>query len=261
MVRAAALFFVFLFACGDTESTPAEAPEPDATEAPAPAPAPDAAPEKPSMLAASHILIGYEGAMRSKATRTKDEAQALATKVLGEIKGGADFAEKAKEHSEGPTGPRGGDLGSFRPGQMVPAFEKALVDLAVGDVAAEPVETQFGFHVIKRNELPPTYGAQHILIQYKGSQRAAPSITRTKEEAETFAKGLLDKAMGGADFGELAKENSDGPSGPRGGDLGEFPKGAMVPAFEEGMLEVEAGKVVPHLVETPFGFHVILRKQ
>jgi peptidyl-prolyl cis-trans isomerase C len=85
---------------------------------------------------ASHILV-----------ETEEEAQAIAT----EIRAGADFAETAKAKSTGPSGPRGGALGWFGPGQMVPPFEAAVQDLKVGEVS-DPVETQFGWHVIILNE-------------------------------------------------------------------------------------------------------------
>lgn len=85
---------------------------------------------------ASHILV-----------ETQEEAQAIAT----EIRAGADFAETAKEKSTGPSGPRGGALGWFGPGQMVPPFEAAVAALKVGEVS-DPVETQFGWHVIILND-------------------------------------------------------------------------------------------------------------
>lgn len=85
---------------------------------------------------ASHILV-----------ETEEEAQAIAT----EIRAGADFAETAKAKSTGPSGPRGGALGWFGPGQMVPPFEAAVQDLKVGEVS-DPVETQFGWHVIILND-------------------------------------------------------------------------------------------------------------
>ncbi|MGB0798391.1 MAG: peptidylprolyl isomerase, partial [Planktomarina sp.] len=85
---------------------------------------------------AAHILVDTEG-----------EANNLLT-LLEE---GADFGELAAEFSTGPSGPRGGDLGWFGKGQMVPEFELAVIGMEVGDVSA-PVLTQFGFHVIKLNE-------------------------------------------------------------------------------------------------------------
>ena len=85
---------------------------------------------------ASHILVESE-----------EEAQAL--KV--ELDGGADFATLAKEKSTGPSGPGGGSLGWFTKGMMVPEFENAVIALEAGQVS-EPVQTQFGWHVILLNE-------------------------------------------------------------------------------------------------------------
>ncbi len=83
----------------------------------------------------SHILM-----------KTEDEAKA----VIAELAAGADFAELAKAKSTGPSGPRGGDLGFFGQGRMVPEFEKAAFALEKGAYTKEPVKTQFGFHVIKK---------------------------------------------------------------------------------------------------------------
>ena len=65
-----------------------------------------------------------------------------------QIEGGADFAAMAKEHSECPSGQRGGELGEFSPGQMVREFDDVVFNEAVGQVHG-PVKTQFGFHLIE----------------------------------------------------------------------------------------------------------------
>ncbi len=65
-----------------------------------------------------------------------------------EIEGGADFADVAKTHSKCPSGASGGDLGEFRPGQMVPEFDTVVFNEEVGKVHG-PVKTQFGFHLIE----------------------------------------------------------------------------------------------------------------
>lgn len=86
-------------------------------------------------IQASHILL-----------KTKAEAEA----VVAELDKGADFAELAKAKSTGPSGPRGGDLGFFGSGRMVPAFEAAVFALDKGAYTKQPVQTQFGYHVIKK---------------------------------------------------------------------------------------------------------------
>ncbi len=85
---------------------------------------------------ASHILV-----------ETEEAAQAL----VDQLAEGADFAELAREHSTGPSGPSGGSLGWFGSGAMVPSFEAAVIALETGEVSA-PVQTRFGWHVIILNE-------------------------------------------------------------------------------------------------------------
>jgi hypothetical protein len=103
------------------------------------------------------------------------------------------------------------------------------------------------------------FGAKHFLVMYKGGMRAPATITRTKEEAKARAEEALKKVKGGAKFEDVVGEYSDEPgAGQRGGDLGLFPKGNMVPQFQEGLEKTKVGEV-SGLVETPFGYHVILR--
>jgi peptidyl-prolyl cis-trans isomerase C len=69
-------------------------------------------------------------------------------KLKDEIEGGADFADLAKEHSQCPSGAKGGDLGTFGPGQMVPEFDTVVFNEAVNTVHG-PVKTQFGYHLLE----------------------------------------------------------------------------------------------------------------
>ena len=85
-------------------------------------------------IKASHILMD-----------TKSEA----IDVINMLNDGDDFAELAKNKSTGPSGPSGGDLGWFKRGQMVPPFEKAAFSLNKNEITQLPVQTQFGWHVIK----------------------------------------------------------------------------------------------------------------
>ena len=85
---------------------------------------------------ASHILIDSE-----------NEAKEL----VDLLKSGSNFSDLAKEKSTGPSAPSGGNLGWFGPGQMVPEFEAAVLVLEVADTS-QPVQTQFGWHIIKLND-------------------------------------------------------------------------------------------------------------
>ena len=126
---------------------------------------------------ASHILV-----------ETEEEAQAIAT----EIRAGADFAETAKTKSTGPSGPRGGALGWFGPGQMVPPFEAAVANLKVGEIS-DPVETQFGWHVIilndTRTQEAPTFEMVLPEIQVDAENAAAAAYV-----AELAEGGAVDQS-------------------------------------------------------------------
>ncbi len=102
-------------------------------------------------IRASHILLMYEGSMRSTATRSKDEAQQSINSIKSEIDRGKEFAELAKEHSDCPSKETGGDLGQFGRGSMVAEFELAAYGLEVGSVS-DVVESPFGYHLIRRTE-------------------------------------------------------------------------------------------------------------
>lgn len=95
---------------------------------------------------ASHILFQVTDAAND--AKVKAEAE----KVLAEIKKGADFAAKAKQYGSDGTKDNGGDLGFFGRGDMVKEFEDAVFTLKDGELAAEPVKTEFGYHLIKLEE-------------------------------------------------------------------------------------------------------------
>jgi len=137
---------------------------------------------------ARHILV-----------KTEDEAKA----IIKELEGGADFVELAKSKSTGPSGPSGGDLGFFGTGRMVPAFEKAAFALEKGAYTKEPVQTQFGFHVIKvdevRNKPLPTFEqAKGQLRQLMLTEAYTKAI---KEQRAAIGAEVLDDAL------KLPKQN------------------------------------------------------
>lgn len=113
---------------------------------------------------------------------------------------------------------------------------------------------------------PPTspsvqvlYGAKHLIIMYAGSMRAPITVTRTKAEALVLAQEAKKQSKSGARFEDLVTQFSDEPgAAARGGDLGNFPKGAMVPEFQNAVEQLKVGEV-SDVVETPFGYHLIWR--
>lgn len=101
--------------------------------------------KKPESYHASHILIGVDPqATPAEKKKAREKAEAIRKKLLA----GADFAKLAKEDSTCPSKEKGGDLGTFSKGDMVPEFEKATEALKPGQIS-DVVETQFGYHIIK----------------------------------------------------------------------------------------------------------------
>lgn len=142
---------------------------------------------------ARHILV-----------KTKEEAEA----IIKELDGGKDFAELAKEKSTGPSGANGGDLGFFGRGQMVPPFEKAVFTMANGEYSKQPVQTDFGFHVIKREAArvsePPEFEKvadqmRQLVMRERyveAANKARENVTITIIDAELKAQYDASKAAG-----------------------------------------------------------------
>lgn len=136
-------------------------------------------------------------------------------------------------------------------------FSDTLMTLKVGEMFGPYREGDF-FKVAKMVKRKPngSVKASHILVGYEGAERAGAEVKRTKEEAEIEAKRLLAEAKKSTTvFADLARESSDGPSAPNGGDLGYFEEGRMVPKFNDFAFGNAIGSI--GLVETDFGFHVI----
>ena len=149
--------------------------------------------ETPAEVQASHILIKPEMAdPNADPNEAKVVAKAQAEKLLAEIKGGADFAELARANSADPgSAARGGDLGFFAAGRMVPPFNDAAFALQPGEMS-DIVETQFGYHIIKvtaRKEASVTpfeeakAGILEELANRKKSEIAQGYIQSLKDQA------------------------------------------------------------------------------
>ena len=130
---------------------------------------------------ARHILV-----------KTREEAEA----IIKDLAGGADFAKLAAEKSTGPSKTRGGDLDYFGRGQMVKPFEEAAFELDKGAVTQTPVQSPFGWHVIKvedkRQSKPPSFEEARDQIGQKMSQEIAGNLVKELTEKATIQRFELD---------------------------------------------------------------------
>ncbi len=128
----------------------------------------------PEQVHARHILVKEE-----------KEAKDILDQLKG-LKGDAlksKFIELAKSKSTGPTGPKGGDLGSFGPGQMVKPFNDAVFAMKKGEVSAAPVKTQFGYHVIYLEDKKPSK-----TVDYKEAKERIIGMLKQKAFTAKMAK-------------------------------------------------------------------------
>lgn len=104
------------------------------------------------ILAEYNVQVELAPPLQYKARHILVESQGEAVAVIDQLNDGADFEELAKEKSTGPSGPTGGDLGWFSPNQMVEPFSNTVQELEDGQYSSAPTQTQFGWHVILREE-------------------------------------------------------------------------------------------------------------
>lgn len=141
--------------------------------------------------------------------------------------------------------------------QIVSSFRDSITGLNIGEIFG-PYKEDNAFKVSKLTgkKTNGAVKASHILIAYVGAERVSPAVTRTKDEARTKANELLREARKTATvFAELARDNSDGPTATRGGDLGFFQEGSMTPKFNDFVFSNKVDAI--GLVETEFGFHIV----
>lgn len=185
---------------------------------------------------ARHILV-----------ETEEEAQS----IIEELDGGADFAALAEEHSTDGSAANGGDLGYFQRGQMVPAFEEAAFALEEGAYTAEPVESQFGWHVIKledkREAEPPAFEEiSQQLRQIVMRERYLEVLESARDAAELeitdpALSEAYEAATNPAEGGEVpAAEGEGATSGEEAPAAGQAPAAEEAPAEGEAPAEEEA---------------------
>ena len=113
----------------------------------------------------------------------------------------------------------------------------------------------------KRPDEPAKITARHILVKYAGAKKANPSVTRTREEACLRALEAREKLEQGASFAEIVASYSEEPgAATREGTLGAIQRADVVGPFADAAFELGRGEV-SHVVETDFGFHIIMRTE
>jgi len=174
--------------------------------------------EVPEQISARHILIKADKSKPADVAKAKAKAEDL----IAQLKGGANFEELAKKYSEDDgSKPSGGDLGNFSKGRMVPEFEAAAWSLKPGEITQTPVQTNFGFHIIKRG--PTTPGSTRKFEEVKDTIKA--QIKQDKERT-TFESWLKEaKAASKIDINEEiqkvpASTSSAAPGAPANGPAG-----------------------------------------
>ncbi len=177
----------------------------------------------------------------------RERAQALADSLMAEIHSGASFTELATTYSDDKgSAAKGGDLGYFKRGVMVAPFEEAVFGIdSIGGLAG-PVETDFGFHIIRLEDRQgDEIRARHILItpEVSDADRAA---------AHALGEALVDSLAAGADFDSLAARHATGTRlEPVEGPLNQLP-----PDWQEALKPLPIGGTTG-LLTTPAGFAII----
>lgn len=139
---------------------------------------------QPEEVKASHILIKVEPTADDA---TKAAARKKIEDLQQKLKAGGDFAELAKENSEGPSNVRGGDLGYFKRGQMVKPFEDVAYSMKIDEVS-DLVETRFGYHLIKVSDKKPEQTLAYADVKDKIAQRLKQE--KVEKDATLYVEDL-----------------------------------------------------------------------
>lgn len=206
--------------------------------------------KKPEQLKLAHILIAFE----ADSTQAK-RARARADSVRALIVKGRPFEEAARQFSDDPSGQRGGDLGSFGHGDMVPEFETVAFTLKPNEMS-QPVRTRFGYHIIKVDSHQAKTDSTEELVRARHVMIGIRPTPNDEERARKRALGVRDSLLKGADFAAAAKRYSmDTATKDSGGVLGDI----SVATLPENLREVLTG-LSPNEISVPVkrdaGYHI-----
>jgi parvulin-like peptidyl-prolyl isomerase len=229
-----------------------------------------ARPAKPGTVLVQHVLVGWKNGKR-----TKQEADKLAKDIADKARAGADMGQLMKDFSEDPGSKDNARAYEVSAGSgMVEPFEKLSLRLEVGEVGI--VQTQFGWHVIKRVPPPPPDSLEsadilarqpvtqkakvkHILLGWTAAHTDDPrGIKRDRATLEKLVKDTVDKLAKGAKIEPLMAELSEDPGSAKAGtSYDATPDAGLVPPFKNLSLRLNVKEV--GVVKTDFGIHIIQR--
>jgi peptidyl-prolyl cis-trans isomerase D len=202
-------------------------------------------------IRASHILIAPEAPADPASW---DAAATEAARIKAMLDGGADFAEMANEYSDDPgSAMNGGDLGFFGLGTMIPEFENAAYELEEGEIS-DPVRTEFGYHIIRREPDIPSYDEMAPVIEqqlfdkelYESAGKEAEEIHQMVVGGLTLREVAVSKGMEVKDSKFFGRDGNIS-------DLGDQTSLATA-AFKSAI--GETGDIFPFFRSTPFGMSV-----
>ncbi|MCI5130281.1 MAG: hypothetical protein D3904_01875 [Candidatus Electrothrix sp. EH2] len=208
--------------------------------------------KQPEQRHARHILFktaeGDSEAVQAEKKKKAEEVLQLARKEE------SDFSALAREYSEGPTKERGGDLGFFSQGRMVPAFDRAVFSLQPGEIS-DVVETPFGYHIIKLEEIRPESVRSYEQV------RDNLAATLKKQKAKTLAFQRVTKAYEGImRSGSLEKYSAEGEADIQTSDYfsrGDLPEGMINdPKFIDVAFSLKQGEL-SSIVEIDDGYSIL----
>lgn len=208
----------------------------------------DSLPEQPEAVNFSHILLQIKSS-----ENTQDSLKEQAAYILSQAQAGEDFSDLAKRYSDDPTKERGGDLGFFERGDLLPEFEEEAFSLMPGQMKV--VKTSLGYHIVKVEERKgEQVHARHILL------KAEPSREDTNLVKQT-ADSLYNLLIAGDDFAELAKSFSDDEESKKlGGDLGWYPVEQLPEELKMAVRNLPTGEMSQPTL-SQYGWHLLLVKE
>ena len=200
----------------------------------------------------SHIMLRLpEQASPEEVNRQ----HARAEQVLAQLRQGADFAKLAVGFSDLPDALQGGAMGWRARDRLPDLYTHALDALKPGEVSGI-IRSPAGFHILKL--IDRRGGGMPAMVEQTHARHILLRTSEIVSEADAKRKleNMRERIIHGADFGELAKLNSDDASAAKGGDLGWLYPGDTVPKFEHVMNALKVGQVSEPFA-TPFGWHIV----